>query len=246
MAKTPSHHMIKNYVRQVYARLASSGTANVSHLPISSGKDLAGALGYDTLRLPIPPEAWDLFVGCGNPLAEIKLESDWTVVDFGCGVGIDSQTAALSLRPPGRVIAIDITVELLRQAKKHASAHPGCHWVVADGEDLPLGSASTHLVIANGSFNLMPHKEQALAEIYRILKPGGYLALADLIVIEEMEPITEGFEDAWSWCVAGALSAGEYDLMLKSQGFHWWKLQEKFDYGPLASAHLLARKGEND
>ena len=246
MPKTPSHQKIKTYVREVYARLATSGTANVSNAPIASGEDLAHTLGYDTSGLPISKKAWNLFAGCGNPLQEIKLEPHWTVIDLGCGVGIDSQVAALSLQPPGRVIGIDITVPLLRQAKEHAGAHPGCHWMAGDAEQLPLRSAMADLVVANGSFNLMPHKEQALAEIWRILRPGGYLALADLIVVGEMEPITEGFEQAWSWCVAGALSAGDYDVLLKSEGFSWWELKEKGNYGPLAAAHMLARKGGKD
>jgi SAM-dependent methyltransferase len=246
MPKTPSHQKIKTYVREVYARLATSGTANVSNAPIASGEDLAHALGYDTSGLPISKKSWNLFAGCGNPLQEIKLEPHWTVIDLGCGVGIDSQVAALSLQSPGRVIGIDITVPLLRQAKEHARSHPGCHWMAGDAEQLPLRSAMADLVIANGSFNLMPHKEQALTEIWRILRPGGYLALADLIVVGEMEPITEGFEEAWSWCVAGALSAGDYDVLLKSKGFFWWELKEKGNYGPLATTHLLARKRRRD
>ena len=246
MPKTPSHQKIKTYVQEVYARLATSGTANVSNAPIASGEDLAHALGYDTSGLPISKKAWNLFAGCGNPLQEIKLEPHWTVIDLGCGVGIDSQVAALSLQPPGRVIGIDITVPLLRQAKEHAGARLGCHWLAGDAEQLPLRSAMADLVVANGSFNLMPHKEQTLAEIWRILRPGGYLALADLIVVGEMEPITEGFEQAWSWCVAGALSAGDYDVLLKSEGFSWWELKEKGNYGPLAATHLLARKGGED
>ena len=243
MPKIPSHQKIKTYVQEVYARLATSGTANVSHAPIASGEDLAHALGYDTSGLSIPKKAWNLFAGCCNPLQEIELEPHWTVIDLGCGVGIDSQVAAVSLQPPGRVIGIDITVALLRQAKKHAGVHPGCHWMAGDAEQLPLRPANADLVIANGSFNLLPDKEQALAEVWRILKPGGYLTLADLIVVGEMEPITEGFEDAWSWCIAGALSADEYDVLLKSKGFSWWELKEKGNYGPLAAAHVLARKG---
>ena len=242
MAQKPSHHMIKNYVREVYARLAAYGSANVSQVPITSGKDLASALGYDTLRLPLPPDAWDLFAGCGNPLTEIKLEPNWTVLDLGCGVGIDSQLAALSLRPPGKVIGLDFTTELLRLAKAYSSPQAGCHWVVGDGELLPFRPESIHLVLANGSFNLMPHKEQAMAEIHRILKPGGYLVLADLVLVGKVDNITEGFEDAWSWCVAGALSAGEYDDLLESEGFSWWELDIKCDYGPLAAAHLLVQK----
>ena len=246
MSKTPSHQKIKTHVREVYARLATSGTANISNAPIASGEDLALALGYDTSGLSISRKAWNLFAGCGNPLREIKLEPHWTVLDLGCGVGIDSQVAALSLQSPGRVIGIDITVALLRQAKEHAGAHQGCHWMAGDAEQLPLRSEKIDLVIANGSFNLMPQKEQTLAEIWRVLRPGGYLALADLIVVGEMEPITEGVEDAWSWCVAGALSAGEYDVLLKSKGFSWWKLKEKGNYGPLAAAHVLTRKGGED
>jgi arsenite methyltransferase len=246
MTKTLSQQRLKTHVREVYAKLATSGTANVSHAPIASGEDLAHALGYDTSGLSISKKAWDLFAGCGNPLQEIKLEPHWTVIDLGCGIGIDSQVVALSLQPPGRVIGIDFTVALLRQAKEHAHAHPACHWMAGDAEQLPLRPANADLVLANGSFNLMPDKEQALAEIWRILRPGGYLALADLIVVGEMEPIMEGFEDAWSWCVAGALSAGEYGVLLKSKGFSWWELKEKGNYGPLAAAHLLAQKRRGD
>jgi len=79
-----------------------------------------------------------------------------------------------------------------------------------------------------------------------VLKPGGYLSLADLIAVGEMEPIVEGFEEAWSWCVAGALTATEFDFLMQSTGFSWWELKEKINYGPLAAAHLLARKGVRD
>ena len=244
MPKAPSNQRIKNHVRELYARTAIAGSANLSQLPIRSGEDLARSLGYDTLSLPIPAEAWELFAGCGNPLAEVNLETHWTIMDLGCGVGIDSQLAALSLQPPSRIIGIDITAELLRLANKYSTgiSRLCCHWVVGDGELLPLRSGSVHLIIANGSFNLMPRKEQALTEIYRVLKPGGCIALADLLLVGEMEPITDGLEDAWSWCVAGALSASDYDILLDSSGFSWWRLSTKCDYGPLAVAHVIARK----
>lgn len=246
MPKAPSHQRIKNCVRELYAKLATHGITNISGAPIASGKELARALGYDISALSIPTEAWELFAGCGNPLAEIKLEPHWIVLDLGCGVGIDSQVAALALQPPGMVISMDITRELLDKAKEYSSPYSVCHWLVGDGELLPLLPGSVDLVVANGSFNLMPRKDQALAEIYQVLKPGGYLALADLIVVGEMEPIGEGYEDAWAWCVAGAITAGEYNALLESRGFSWWDLEEKSNYGPLAAAHLLARKGGSD
>jgi arsenite methyltransferase len=237
-----SSQKIKAYIRDLYAKLAAHGTANISSVSIASGEELARSLGYDTSFLPIPKEAWRLFAGCANPLEEIRPEQHWTVLDLGCGVGIDSQIVAFSLQPPGRVIGVDITRELLHRAKEYSSSHPVCNWVTGDGEQLPLRSECIDLVIANGSFNLMVHKEQALSEIHRVLKPGGHLSLADLIAVGELEPIVEGFEEAWSWCVAGALTADEYDFLMRSTGFPWWELKEKDRYGPLAAVHMLAQK----
>lgn len=242
MPKVPSPQRIKQCVREVYAKLAAHSTANISSVPILCGEELAIALGYDTSLLALPQKAWKLFAGCGNPLEEIRLERHWTVLDLGCGVGIDSQMAALALQLPGKVIGLDMTRELLHHAKKYSGFQSMCHWVTGDGEELPLRSESIDLVTANGSFNLMVYKEKALEEIYRVLKPGGYLSLADLIALGEMEPIVAGFEEAWSWCVAGALTAGEYDALLGSTGFAWWELKEKERYGPLAAAHMLAQK----
>ncbi len=244
MSASQSKQKLKMSIREIYARIANAGTANLSEAAIASGENLARTLGYESSRLPIPGKAWDLFAGCGNPLGQIHIEPHWTIMDLGCGVGIDSQVAALSLKPPGCVVAIDITPELLMLAREYAAANEGlrCHWIAGDGEQLPLRSESVHLVIANGSFNLMPEKEKALAEIYRILKPGGYVALADLIRVGKLEPIADDLEEAWAWCVAGALSAFEYDTLLPSGGFSWWELRPSYMYGPLASAHLLARK----
>lgn len=244
MLPSPPNRKIKAYIRELYARLANAGSANLSRAPIAAGKSLAHNLGYDTSNLPISNKAWDLFAGCGNPLEEIDLEPDWTIVDVGCGVGVDSQLAALSLRTPGRVVGLDITAEFLKLARDYASVRSRlyCHWIAGDAEQLPLRDGTVHLTIANGCFNLIPQKEQALVEIHRILKPGGYLAVADLIRVGKMEPMTDSHEAAWAWCVAGALSASEYDILLRSNGFSWSRVSIKSSYGPLASAHVLARK----
>ncbi len=241
---SPPSHKIKAYIRELYARLANVGTANLSRAPIAAGKNLAHDLGYDTSNLSISNKVWDLFAGCGNPLEEIDLEPDWTILDLGCGVGVDSQVAALSLRTPGRVIGLDITAEFLRLARDYANVRSKlyCHWIAADAEELPLRNKTADLTIANGSFNLIPQKEQALVEINRILKPGGYLAMADLVRVGKIESMPSSDEDAWAWCVAGALSTNEYDTLLRSTGFSWWRVSMKSSYGPLASAHVLARK----
>jgi ubiquinone/menaquinone biosynthesis C-methylase UbiE len=207
---------------------------------------LARSLGYDTGASLLPREIWNLFAGCGNPLEEIIFESDWTVLDLGCGVGIDCQLAALQLHPPGRAIGLDMTQELLQRARTSASTNPAlhCHWILADGEHSPLQDESVHLVSANGSFNLMPTKRAAMEEIHRILKPGGQLVVADLLRMEEMKPVKDGFEDAWAWCVAGALSSEELDALLKATGFSRWETKIKSTYGPVAAAQVEAFKAK--
>jgi arsenite methyltransferase len=235
---------IKTYVRQVYQRLAIAGSVNLSRAPIPSGEDLARLFGYETDNVPVAKKAWNLFAGCGNPLASISIQPKWTVLDLGCGVGIDSQMAALSLRRPGRVISLDFTPEFLHLARAHASVQvlDRCSWVAGDGEHIPLRPQSVHLVMANGSFNLMPDKELVLAEVHRILVPGGRLTLTDLIRVGEVPAMAGGHEDAWTWCVGGALSASEYDLLLRKAGFSRWQLRTTHVFGPLAAAHVLARK----
>ena len=245
MSANPSHEHLKTCVRQLYERLAALGSANPSHAPIVCGENLALTLGYDTSGLQIPKEAWGLFAGCGNPLETVDLDPGWTVMDLGCGVGVDCQIAARSLQPPGMAIGVDFTEGLLRLAKTYASANPTlrCHWLAGDGEHLPLARETVNLVTANGCFNLIPDKKKALAEVYRVLKPGGHLALADLLRVDKMEQITDGFEDAWVWCVAGALSPEEFDGLLVDTGFSKWEMSTKSTYGPLAAAHLLVFKG---
>jgi SAM-dependent methyltransferase len=246
MLTRPPSKQIKKYIRHVYGRLAASGTSNISGSPIAGGADLARSLGYNTAESPIPEKAWDLFAGCGNPLEGIDVETDWTVLDLGCGVGIDCQMAALPLRPPGKAIGLDITEKLLQLARTYSLANPGlrCHWVLADGEHLPLKSNSVNLALANGAFNLMPSKKRAMSEIHRVLKPGGQLAVTDLLKVGEMEPITNGWDDAWVWCVAGALTPSEFVALMKLTGFSKWQTNIKSTYGPLAAAQVVASKGK--
>jgi arsenite methyltransferase len=236
---------LKQVTRLVYQRLAHAHSTNLSRVPIPDGKSLARSLGYEPSSLPIPELAWDLFAGCGNPHRAMKLEAEWTVVDLGCGAGIDCHIAALALQPPGRVIGLDYTRDLVALASTYTppELRERCAWLVADGEDLPIRNRCVNLVFANGSFNLLPRKEQVLAEVHRVLVPGGILIVTDLVRMGELGIPEQGFEDAWAWCVAGALAPGEYDQLLAGAGFSFWQLRLTHEYGPLAGALLVAHKG---
>jgi arsenite methyltransferase len=236
---------LKLATRIIYRRLAQARSTNLGEAPVQTGQALARTLGYDPDRLPLPPAAWELFAGCGNPHEFFALEPEWRVLDVGCGAGIDTQIAANGLRAPGLAIGLDYTRELLELAQIYTVPHlrNRCIWLAGDGENLPLRAESIHVAFANGSFNLMPRKERVLWEIRRVLVPGGSLIVTDLIRIGAVGPFGKGFEDAWAWCVAGALAPDEYDPLLEGAGFACWELSLARDYGPLAGAVLIAHKG---
>jgi arsenite methyltransferase len=234
---------IKQSTRKVYQRLARACSTNLSRVPLPDNKSLARSLGYEPSGLPIPEAAWDLFAGCGYPHESMKLGPDWTVLDLGCGAGIDCYIAALELKPPGRVIGLDYTPDLIQLASTYTppELRDRCTWLVADGEDLPIRRGCIDLAFANGSFNLLPGKEHFLAEVHRVLVPGGTLIVTDLVRVGKLGILGE-VEDAWPWCVAGALSPGEYDQLLAGTGFSRWQLRLTHEYGPLAGALLVAHK----
>ena len=245
MSLTIAPERLKDATRLIYRRLARAHSTNLSEAPVPSGETLARTLGYDPDGLALPIAAWDLFAGCGNPHEYTALQPDWRVLDLGCGVGIDTQIAAIRLKGPGLAIGLDYTRELLDLARAYTSSHlrNRCIWLAGDGEDLPLRAESIHVAFANGSFNLMPRKASLLREIRRVLVPSGRLIVTDLVRIGDLGTFGEGFEDAWAWCVAGALAPEEYEPLLAGAGFSRWELRPTKEYGPLAGAVLIAHKG---
>ncbi|MBW1982446.1 MAG: methyltransferase domain-containing protein [Deltaproteobacteria bacterium] len=244
MKKSNPPKYLKAHVRALYQRIAACGSANLSRAPVASGAQLAAILGYPVQRMNLPAEAWQLFAACGNPLQGVEVGLHWRVLDLGCGVGIDAQLVATGLKRPGLVVGLDLTLEMVQLANTYCGekASKRCLWVVADGEDIPCKEETFNLVVANGSFNLMPHKERALTEIFRVLLPGGLLVIVDLVRLAEVEGLDQAAEDAWTWCLAGALSAAEFDSLFDGAGFCRWELQHISSFEPFASVRLLAHK----
>ena len=166
-----------------------------------TGAPLARMLGYSDADLDSLPEATVAsFAGTGNPFAMGKLQPGETVLDVGSGAGFDTLLAAQQVGPRGRVHAVDMTDAML--AKTAAGARElGLENItthLAYAESLPLEDGAVDVVISNGVINLTPDKESAMREIWRVLKPGGRVQLADIIVHKEVDQASKDDIELWS------------------------------------------------
>lgn len=187
-----------------------------------TGRPLANMLGYSQDVIDwLPAATVDSFAGTGNPLSMGSLRPGEVVVDIGCGAGFDALQAARQVGPAGKVMGVDMTAAML--AKTRASAKRlGLDNVEARlgyAEKLPVEDASADVVISNGVFNLTPDKSAVFREVWRVLKPGGRMQVADIAVRLEVPQDAKDDINLWSSCIAGALLKSEWRLLLAQVGF---------------------------
>lgn len=166
-----------------------------------TGRPLAAMLHYPEERVnKLPESTVGSFAGVGNPLAMGDLPQGATVVDVGSGAGFDSLLAALQVGHTGRVVGIDMTDQMLARARDGARQLGLTNVEFRKGlaEELPVPDAFADVVISNGVLNLVPDKERAYREIYRILKPGGIIQLADIVVQKEVPQDAREDIDLWT------------------------------------------------
>ena len=185
-------------VRGKYAEVSCEPTGQ---FPYPVGRESARGLGYEADWLEgIPGAVVDRFVGVGNPFRIRMPNVGERVLDLGCGCGLDVFVAARLVGPEGSAVGIDLTPEMVEGARQAAADWPlkNVHVQVGEIEALPFSDGSFDLVISNGALNLVPDKDAAFSEAWRVLKPGGDFVAADLLVTETVPAEVLESLDAWS------------------------------------------------
>jgi arsenite methyltransferase len=178
------------------------------------------ALYGDVERADVPETAVLASLGCGNPTAVAELREGETVLDLGSGGGIDVLLSARRVGPTGVAYGLDMTEEMLALAQRNAEAAglTNAHFLKGRIEEIPLPAESVDVVISNCVVNLSADKPAVLAEVARVLKPGGRVGISDVVSEDRLSPAERAERGSFVGCIAGALSRGEYEAGLRAAG----------------------------
>ncbi|MDS0297421.1 arsenite methyltransferase [Halogeometricum sp. S1BR25-6] len=225
-------------VRERYARIATAGSASDSTSDstadstdddggccdadaIDSSPDDSTALGYTDDDVAAVADGADLGLGCGNPNAIAALEPGETVLDLGSGAGFDCFLAAREVGESGRVVGVDMTPEMVEKARANVRKNDATNveFRLGEIENLPVADGSVDVVISNCVINLSPDKPRVFREAYRALRPGGRLAVSDVVLTASLPDDVRHDPDSVAACVAGASTVEEVEEMLTEAGF---------------------------
>jgi arsenite methyltransferase len=219
----------KELVRARYGAIAAAAGAADCCAPTAAGSccgapapdQRARHMGYSPGELAAAPDGANLGLGCGNPQAIAALQPGETVVDLGSGAGFDCFIAAERVGPEGRIIGIDMTHEMLAKARDNAAkidAH-NVEFRLGEIEHLPVSDNAADVVMSNCVVNLVPDKAGVLREAFRVLKPGGRLAIADVVNIAPLPAELASDPALLCGCIAGAAAPERIEEWLRAAGF---------------------------
>jgi SAM-dependent methyltransferase len=234
---------IREQVRERYAAAArEAGGCGAG----CGGGDVFGAALYDESdQRSVPPAAVEASLGCGVPTAVADLHEGEVVLDLGSGAGADLLLSARRVGPSGRAIGVDMTDEMLELARANAVEAGVGNVELVKGyiEELPLPDESVDVVISNCVINLSADKSRVLREAARVLRPGGRLAVSDVVADPDMDEATRGDMAQWTGCIAGALTRAEFDHALAGAGLEEVEIVETHRVHEHASSAIVrARK----
>jgi SAM-dependent methyltransferase len=223
----------------------SCGCADVSTLS-ASGAQVFGSTLYDSADTAgATAAAVSASLGCGVPTAVADLHEGETVLDLGSGAGADVLISARRVGSTGKAIGLDMTDEMLELARANAAEAgvDNVEFVKAYIEDTPLDDESVDVVISNCVINLSGDKSKVIAEAARVLRPGGRFAVSDVLADDDMDEQTRKDMEAWTGCIAGALTRSQFERALSAAGFESVEIHETHRVHEHASSAIIrARK----
>ena len=213
MTQSPIHET----VREHYAERIKSSASCCADNCCSPENNLYPA----DLLTTLPTDISSTSYGCGDPITLASLKPGQTVLDLGSGAGMDCLLASQKVGPEGRVIGVDMTPEMIERAQANAKRVNATNVEFRQGylESLPVESNTVDVIISNCVINLSPDKEKVFNEAFRVLAPGGKLAVSDIVTDGELPEVVRNSLSAWAGCVAGAVEAKEYISMMEAVGF---------------------------
>ncbi len=228
---------IKKVVREGYAKIAKQDSSCC--VPVDSccgstdlAQDISKSIGYTEEELKAVPEGANLGLGCGNPVALASLREGEIVLDLGSGSGLDCFLAAGKVGENGRVIGVDMTPEMIEQARENARKgnYANVEFRLGEIENLPVADNSVNVVISNCVINLAPDKRRVFTEAFRALKPGGRLMISDLVLLKELPDSIKNSIEAYIGCLSGAIMRDGYIEAIKAAGFQEVRIVEEVPF----------------
>lgn len=227
---------IRNAVREQYGKVAEADTAACAcsstaccDTPTLDAKSTSMALGYSQGEVNQVPEGANMGLGCGNPQAIAALKSGETVLDLGSGGGFDCFLAAQAVGILGQVIGVDMTPAMISKARANADKIAATHieFRLGEIENLPVADAVVDVIISNCVINLSPDKARVFQEAYRVLQPGGRLAISDVVATAELPASLQQDMALFTGCMAGASAIPVLETLLQQAGFQAIQIKPK-------------------
>jgi SAM-dependent methyltransferase len=221
MTTTPDADQIRNAVQERYADAARSASSCCGTAPLSEDDPFGQGLYDEADRATLPEAAVVASLGCGNPTALADLHPGDVVLDLGSGGGIDVLLSARRVAPGGKAYGLDMTPEMLElaNANKARAGVDNVEFLLGTIEDIPLPDSSVDVIISNCVVNLSADKGQVFREAFRVLRPGGRLAISDIVLSRPLAPELTAVMALWTGCIAGALTEDDATALMTAAGF---------------------------
>ena len=239
---------VRAAVRATYADAAQAGAGCGPACcgGVSAATEHARAIGYEADELEHAPAEANLGLGCGSPTAIAQLAPGESVLDLGSGGGLDCFLAAEQVGPHGQVVGVDMTPEMvaLARANLRETSHRNVEFRLGEIEHLPVADASVDVVISNCVVNLSLDKGRVSREVFRVLRPGGRVAISDMVALEVLPDSVRNDLELVAGCVGGAVTADEFKASLREAGFRDIRIEVGTSVNPygVASAEIHATK----